>query len=166
MTAVTTARRPPATAYATGYTLSIEDDEALEEADSLPLSPCYGDGDDPSDFCVAWLGSSGILGTFPGVAQAAPPSGPPCQQLVMQDVIFDRAWQISNQAGNLGSILVNGFSISSSQSTVAGQPTQTGAYALQTELVLTANAPAAFRPADKFLPPTPADSSRTGRPTF
>ena len=140
-----------ACAYATGYTLSVEDDEALEEADSLPLSPCYGDGDDPSDFCVAWLGSSGILGTFPGVAQAAPSSVPPCQQLVMQDVIFDRAWQISNQAGNLGSILVNGFSISSSQSTVAGQPTQTGAYALQTELVLTANAPAAFAQLTNFL---------------
>ena len=69
----------------------------------------------------------------------------------MQDVIFDRAWQISNQAGNLGSILVNGFSISSSQSTVAGQPTQTGAYALQTELVLTANAPAAFAQLTNFL---------------
>ena len=41
--------------YATGYTLSIEDDEALAVAESLPLSPCYGEGEDISDSCAEWL---------------------------------------------------------------------------------------------------------------
>ncbi len=63
-----------ACAYATGYTLSIEDDEfdtEVEEAEGLPLSPCYGESDDLSDLCVAWLGSAfGISVTQAGIGPA------------------------------------------------------------------------------------------------
>ncbi len=62
--------------YATGYTLSTEDDEALEEADSLPLSPCYGDGIDPSDLCIAWMSSAFGITDIPTYSVTVTAPGP------------------------------------------------------------------------------------------
>ena len=73
--AVTTARRPPCVICTTGYTLSVEDDEALEEADSLPPSPAMGTAT-IRDFCVAWLGSSESLAHFLALRRQRRPPGP------------------------------------------------------------------------------------------
>jgi RHS repeat-associated protein len=99
--------------------------------------------------CPPWGGGTpagGGGGQGPGQS-----GGVPCQLQVVEDTIFDRATQIGNQFGNLDSILINDFSVSSFLSTVAGQPTSTGAIATQTELVLTANSVADFNALASFL---------------
>ena len=66
--------------------------------------------------------------------------------------------------GNLGSILVNGFSISSSLTTVAGQQVPSGGVADQTELVLTANTQTAFDNLTNFLTNSGLFSSTANNP--
>lgn len=137
-------------AYASGDPIGRIDPSGRDDCDiEKPDCYCqiYGDpngsnGYDPNcdpNYCP--------LGICGGTGGTAGQTGPTCQQQVVEDVISDRAWQI----GNLGSILVNGFSISSSLSTVAGQQVPSGGVAQQTELVLTANTSAAWNSLTTFL---------------
>ena len=71
-----------------GTPSSIEDDEfdtEVEEAEETPLSPCYGDGADLSDFCVAWLNETDPGLDIPGRGGwgSVPCQQPPQQHLAL-----------------------------------------------------------------------------------
>ena len=133
-------------AYVGGDPINFVDPGGTDECEVGNLEDCYCaiyGASDPN--CNPNYCPYDICGTGPGTPPVQ--SGPTCQQQVVEDVISDRAWQI----GSLGSILVSGFSISSSLSTVAGQQVASGGIADQTELVLTANTSTAWNSLITFL---------------